>query len=206
MKLSLTPKENIYFTLLAACAAHLVDAARVLGEVAAADRPSRVALVEELHAVEHAADESVHALIQKVNSSFVTPLDRNDLLLLATGIDDCVDLMDEAGDMVLLYKIGTLPDAAVRMISILERCAELTVEVVPRLKSMQRLRDYWVEINRLENEADKIYRQAIADLFDTDTDGRTLVKLKDVILTLEASVDAFERLANSVETISVKES
>lgn len=206
VKLSLTPKENVYFTLLADCAAQLVEAARVLAEVAAADRPSRVALVAELHGVEHAADEAVHALIQKVNSSFVTPLDRHDLLLLATGIDDCVDLMDEAGDMILLYKVGTVPDATVRIIAILERCAQLTVEVVPRLRSMQRLRDYCLEINRLENEADRIYRQAIADLFDMDTDGRTLVKLKDIILTLEAAVDAFERLANSVETIAVKES
>jgi Phosphate transport regulator (distant homolog of PhoU) len=206
VKLSLTPKENVYFTLLADCAAQLVEAARVLAEVAAADRPSRAALVAELHGVEHAADEAVHALIQKVNSSFVTPLDRHDLLLLATGIDDCVDLMDEAGDMILLYKVGTVPDATVRIIAILERCAQLTVEVVPRLRSMQRLRDYCLEINRLENEADRIYRQAIADLFDMDTDGRTLVKLKDIILTLEAAVDAFERLANSVETIAVKES
>ncbi|NCD21054.1 MAG: DUF47 family protein, partial [Actinobacteria bacterium] len=85
------------------------------------------------------------------------------------------------------------------------RCAELTVEVVPRLRTMERLRDYWVEINRIENETDTIYRKAIADLFDMDTDSRTLVKLKDVIGTLEAAVDAFERLANSVETIAVKE-
>jgi len=206
VKLSLTPRESTYFTLLAACAGHTVEAARVLGEIAAADRPSRPSLVAELHGVEHAADEATHALVQKVNASFITPLDRHDLLLLATGIDDCVDLMDEAGDMILLYKVGTVPDATVRLIAILARCAQLTVEVVPRLRSMQRLRDYWVEINRLENEADRIYRQAIADLFDMDTDGRTLVKLKDIILTLEAAVDAFERLANSVETIAVKES
>ncbi len=140
-----------------------------------------------------------------MNASFVTPFDRDDLLLLATGIDDCVDLMDEAGDMVVLYRLGVMPDATVRMIANLERCAELTVEVVPRLRTMERLRDYWVEINRIENETDTIYRKAIADLFDMDTDSRTLVKLKDVIGTLEAAVDAFERLANSVETIAVKE-
>ena len=99
-----------------------------------------------------------------------------------------------------------MPDATVRMIGNLERCAELTVEMIPRLRTMERLRDYWVEINRLENETDRIYRKAIADLFDTETDSRTLVKLKDVIGTLEAAVDAFERLANSVETIAVKES
>lgn len=206
MKFRLTPRENVYFTLLAECAIHLVHASRVLAELAAADRPGRLELIKTLHEIEHQADMSVHELIKKVNASFVTPFDRDDLLLLATGIDDCVDLMDEAGDMVVLYKVGTMPDATVRMIGILERCAELTVEVIPRLKSMDRLRDYWVEINRLENETDKIYRQAIADLFDQDTDGRTLVKLKDVILTLEAAVDAFERLAYSVETIAIKES
>lgn len=206
MKFRLTPREGVYFTLLADCASHLVHAARKLGEIAAADRPARLELIQELHEIEHQADLSVHALIQKVNASFITPFDRDDLLLLATGIDDCVDLMDEAGDMVVLYRIGVLPDATIRMIGILGRCAELTVEMVPRLRATDHLRDYWVEINRLENESDRIYRQAIADLFDMDTDGRTLIKLKDVIGTLEAAVDAFERLAHSVETIAVKES
>jgi predicted phosphate transport protein (TIGR00153 family) len=205
VRFRLMPRENVYFTLLSECAIHLVHASRKLGELAAADRPERLDLIKELHEIEHQADLSAHALIQKVNASFVTPFDRDDLLLLATGIDDCVDLMDEAGDMVVLYRLGEMPDATVRMIANLERCAELTVEVVPRLRTMERLRDYWVEINRIENETDTIYRKAIADLFDMDTDSRTLVKLKDVIGTLEAAVDAFERLANSVETIAVKE-
>ena len=206
MKFRLTPRESSWFTLLSECAVHLVHAARTLAELAAADRPERLRLIQELHDVEHRADLAAHALIQKVNASFVTPFDRDDLLLLATRIDDCVDLMDEAGDMVVLYKLGEMPDATVRMIGNLERCAELTVEMIPRLRTMERLRDYWVEINRLENETDRIYSKAIADLFDTETDSRTLVKLKDVIGTLEAAVDAFERLANSVETIAVKES
>lgn len=205
MRFRLMPRENVYFTLLSECAIHLVHASRKLGELAVADRPERLELIKELHEIEHQADLSAHALIQRVNASFVTPFDRDDLLLLATGIDDCVDLMDEAGDMVVLYRLGVMPDATVRMIANLERCAELTVEVVPRLRTMERLRDYWVEINRIENETDTIYRKAIADLFDMDTDSRTLVKLKDVIGTLEAAVDAFERLANSVETIAVKE-
>lgn len=206
MRFTLTPKENIYFTLLSDCASHLVSGSKVLGELAAAPREARGELAERLHEIEHQADLATHTLIKKVNSSFVTPLDRDDLLLLATGIDDCVDLMDEAAEYIVLYKVDELPEGALRLIAILQRCSEITFEVMPRLRSMDHLRDFWVEVNRLENEADRIYRQALADLFDSDHDSKSVIKLKDIILTLESAVDSFEKLANSVETIAVKES
>lgn len=206
MRFSLTPKENVYFTMLSDCASHLVSGSAVLAELVAADRPARTELAERLHEIEHQADLSTHDFIKKINSSFVTPLDRDDLLLLATGIDDCVDYMDEAGDFIVLYKVGELPEGAIRLVSILQRCSEITFNVMPRLRSMDHLRDYWVEINRLENEADRIHRQALADLFDSELGGKTVIKLKDIILTLERAVDSFERLANSIETIAVKES
>ena len=156
--------------------------------------------------MEHDADEATHAVVKKVNASFVTPLDRDDLLAIASLIDDCMDYMDEAGDLIVLYKLNGLAPEIIQLVEILQRCSELTVQAIPRLQNMGSLRDFWVEINRLENQADKIYRSAIADLFDREEDAKTIIKQKDVILTLEAAVDAFETLANTIEAITIKES
>lgn len=205
MKLSLAPKDNVYFTLLTACASHLVRGSRLLAQLVAAPPSERAERAHELHEVEHDADEATHALVRKVNASFVTPLDRDDLLTLASAIDDCMDYMDEAGDLIVLYKMNGLAPEMIQLVTILERCSELTVQAIPKIKKMEALRDYWMEINRLENEADKIYRSGIADLFDREDDAKQLIKQKDVILILEAAVDAFEFLANTVETITVKE-
>ncbi|MDN5557930.1 MAG: DUF47 family protein [Ruaniaceae bacterium] len=206
MKLSLTPKDSIYFTLLTESAAHLVRGSNLLAQLVTADRLVRPERARELHDVEHLADEAAHAIVRKVNASFVTPLDRDDLLSLASLIDDCMDYMDEAGDLIVLYKIDELAPEIIQLVEILQRCAELTVQAVPHLQTMSSLQDFWVEINRLENQADKIYRSAIADLFDREDDAKALIKQKDVILTLEAAVDAFETLANTIEAITVKES
>lgn len=206
MKLSLTPKDSIYFTMLTQCASHLIRGSQLLAQLVTAEKSQRASRAKELHEVEHAADESTHAIVKKVNASFVTPLDRDDLLSLASHIDDCMDYIDEAGDLIVLYKIDELAPEIIELVEILQRCAELTVQAVPRLQKMDSLQDYWVEINRLENQGDKIYRKAIADLFDREDDAKTIIKQKDVILTLEAAVDAFETLANTIEAITVKES
>lgn len=205
MKLSLTPKDSVYFSLLAESASHLIRGSNLLAQLVTSEKSARKARASELHDVERDADRATHAIVKKVNASFVTPLDRDDLLALASLIDDCMDYIDEAGDLIVLYKIDELAPGIIELVETLQRCSELTVNAIPRLKNMDSLRDYWVEINRLENKADKIYRAAIADLFDHEDDAKTLIKQKDVILTLEAAVDAFETLANAIEAISVKE-
>ena len=171
-----------------------------------ADKETRRVRAKELHSVENDADEATHAIVKKVNASFVTPLDRDDLLMLASHIDDCMDFMDEAGDLIVLYKLDELAPEIIQLVEILQRCAELTVQAIPKLQNMDSLRDYWVEINRLENQGDKIYRTAIAELFDREDDAKQIIKQKDVTLTLEAAVDAFETFANLIEAITVKES
>lgn len=206
MKLSLTPKDSIYFTLLTECASHLIRGSQLLAQIVTADKETRRVRAKELHSVENDADEATHAIVKKVNASFVTPLDRDDLLMLASHIDDCMDFMDEAGDLIVLYKLDDLAPEIIQLVEILQRCAELTVQAIPKLQNMDSLRDYWVEINRLENQGDKIYRTAIAELFDREDDAKQIIKQKDVILTLEAAVDAFETFANLIEAITVKES
>ena len=121
-----------------------------------------------------------------------------------------MDLMDEAGDLFVLYGLTSIPDEVgahlASQVNVLTRCADLTAEAMPGLKSPLDLRDYWVEINRLENEGDRAYRLTLTNLFDSGLDPVTIIKLKDVIEVLERCADAFEDLANGIESIAVKES
>ena len=155
---------------------------------------------------EHAADETTHAIIKRVNSTFVTPFDREDIYALASGLDDVMDFMEEAVDLVLLYEVVTLPSELANQVEVLQRCAELTAEAMPRLRTMQDLEEYWIEINRLENPGDKSYRRILAKLFSGKYDALEVLKLKDIVDSLEAAIDAFETVANIVEQIAVKES
>ena len=156
--------------------------------------------------IEHAADESTHAIMRKVNSSFITPFDREDIYSLASNLDDCMDLMEAAVDLIVLYRIGELPAGITAQVEVLTRMSELTAEAMPRLRSMSDLSEYWIEINRLENQADQVYRRLLAELFNGGSDAITVLKLKEVIDELEAAADAFEKVANTVESIAVKES
>ncbi|MEU9844730.1 DUF47 family protein, partial [Actinomadura sp. NPDC048032] len=111
-----------------------------------------------------------------------------------------------AADLVVLYKIDEFPKGIVHMVEVLERAAELTAEAMPRLRSMKELNEYWIEINRLENQGDQVYRKLLAQLFSGEYDTLTVLKLKQIIDRLEDAADAFEHVANTVETIAVKES
>jgi predicted phosphate transport protein (TIGR00153 family) len=202
----LTPKDVSFFDLLAAQARHLVDGADVLEQMIGADFDERVDLAAQLREIEHSADSATHNIIKKLNSTFVTPFDRDDIYDLASALDDCMDYMEEAADLIVLYRIDRLPKKTGKQITILRRAAAQTAEAMPRLKSLDGLDEYWVEINRLENQADRAYRALLADLFESETDAIHVMKLKELIEALEHAADAFEKVANTVETIALKES
>jgi predicted phosphate transport protein (TIGR00153 family) len=203
----LTPRDTKYFDLLAASAQHLVRGASLLAELLGADRAGREKLAEEMHDVEHLADEATHSIMRRLNQTFVTPFDREDISGLASALDDCMDEMDEAAELIVLYKLDALPDRISEQVQVLQRCAELTADAMPRLRSMDKLADYWVEVNRLENQADKLHRKLLAQLFDDLAgDPVQLMKLKEVVEVLENAADSFEKVANMVETIALKES
>lgn len=206
MPLRLTPRDTSFFDLLAELAGFLVVGANTLAELLGADREDRKAIAKRISETEHDADEATHAIMRRLNQTFVTPFDRDDIYQLTSALDDCMDAMEEAADLVVLYKVDELPVRVADQVQVLQRSAELTAEAMPRLRSMNDLEDYWVEINRLENQADKTYRKLVSYLFDDVTDPITLMKLKDVVDTLEEAADNFERVANIVETIALKES
>ena len=206
MRLRLTPRDTSFFDLLAASAAHLVTGANLLAELLGADRATRKALAKQMSDVEHLADEATHQIMRRLNQTFVTPFDRDDIYGLASALDDCMDFMEEAADLIVLYKIDELPPRVADQVQVLQRSAELTAEAMPRLRSMENLAEYWVEVNRLENHADKSHRKLLAQMFDEITDPILLMKLKEVVEKLEDAADAFEKVANMVETIALKES
>lgn len=206
MRLRLTPRDTSFFDLLAASAAHLVTGANLLGELLGADRPGRKEIGKRISDAEHLADEATHSIMRRLNQTFVTPFDRDDIYNLASALDDCMDFMEEAADLIVLYKLDGLPARVSDQVQVLQRAAELTAEAMPRLRSMENLSDYWIEINRLENQADKVHRKLLAQMFDEITDPIQLMKLKEVVEKLEDAADGFERVANMVETIALKES
>jgi predicted phosphate transport protein (TIGR00153 family) len=201
----LRPVDTSFYDLFTTSAQHLVGGAELLAEMLS-DASDKAGVAERMRAAEHAADETTHELIKKVNSTFVTPFDREDIYNLGSGLDDVMDFMDEAVDLILLYEVAVMPAEISEQVEIIQRCAELTASAMPRLQSMKELEDYWIEINRLENAGDRNHRRILAKLFSGEFKTIEVLKLKDIVESLEDAIDAFEKVANTVEQIAVKES
>ena len=206
MRIRLTPARNTFYEMFATSGQNLVVGAGLLKDLLGADAEGRAVIAEKMRAAEHASDEATHAIMRELNETFVTPFDREDIYRLASSLDDVMDAMEAAVDLVVLYKIGELPVEVADQVDVLERAAALTAEALPRLRSMKDLSEFWIELNRLENQADHIYRRLLAKLFRGEYDTLTVLKLKEVVDQLEEAADAFEHVANTVETIAVKES
>jgi len=206
VRLRLTPQDTSFFDLFGSLAETLVEGAALLAELLGQDRAGREHIADQLRDAEHKADEATHAIMRKLNSSFITPFDREDIYALASNLDDCMDHMEAAADLIVLYRLEELPSGVSDQVAVLQRQAEVTAEAMPRLRSLKDLADYWVEINRLENQADRSYRKLLGEMFDEITDAVQLLKLREVVQELETAADAFEKVAHTVETIAVKES
>ena len=205
MRLRIRPVDTTFYDLFTTSAQHLVLGAELLAEMLS-DSSDRADVAGRMREAEHAADETTHEIVKKVNSTFVTPFDREDIYALGSGLDDVMDMMDEAVDLILLYEVAFLPPELSEQVGVLQRCAELTADAMPRLQSMNKLEDYWIEINRLENAGDKNHRRMLANLFSGEYKTIEVLKLKDVEESLEGAIDAFEKVANIIEQIAVKES
>jgi uncharacterized protein len=205
VRLRLRPTDTVFYDLFTTSAQHLVTGAGLLAEMIA-DGADREAVAKRMREAEHICDENTHAIVRRVNSSFVTPFDREDIYALASGLDDVMDELDEVVDLILLYEVKDFPTEVLNAVEIIQRCAELTAEAMPSLRTMADLDEYWIEINRLENAGDKAYRRTLAHLFSGDFKAIQVLKLKDVVTSLEGAIDAFEKVANIVEQITVKES
>lgn len=205
MALRFRPADTTFYDLFSRSASHLVEGAALLAEMLG-DGNNREVIAQKMRDAEHAADETTHEIVRRVNTTFVTPFDREDIYALASSLDDVMDFMEEAVDLTLLYEVVELPKELANQVEVIQRCAELTAESMPRLRTMQDLEEYWIEVNRLENLGDKSYRRILAKLFSGKYEALEVLKLKDVVDSLEDAIDAFETVANIVEQIAVKES
>jgi len=156
--------------------------------------------------MEHEGDEITHEIIRRLNTTFVTPFDREDIHLLASSLDDVLDHIEAAAEYLQLHKIEQPLPGMISLAETLGEAADKTASSMPRLRKMKNLEEYWVEINRLENEGDRSYRRTIAHLFSGDHRAMDVLKFKDIIESIEQAIDRLEDVANTVETIVLKQS
>jgi uncharacterized protein len=207
----LTPHERGFYPLFTRAAENIVRAADELAALVAAPPAERDAFAKRVKDAEHAGDEVTHEILVKLNSTFVTPFDREDIYRLTSSLDDVIDALEEAADRIVLYRIGELPAGVKTQVDVLQRAAAATAAAMPQLATMSKLREYWVHVNSLEEEGDVAYRAQLEQLLcppgEIDATGvLTVLKLKEVVDILEEAADAFETVANTVESIAVKES
>jgi predicted phosphate transport protein (TIGR00153 family) len=207
MRLSLKPTSTEFYPLFTRCADNLVAGAGLLSKLVYAEPAERADIAQLLKAAENDGDDATHQLLHRVNVSFITPFDRDDMYRLASCLDDVMDAMEEAGALVVLYRVDALPTGVLEQVRLLTAAAALTADAMPRLSRLSDLAPYWIEINRLESAADQAYRAMLTDLFDGSIDDPILLfKLKEIIDHLEGAADAFEKVAHTIESIAVKES
>ena len=162
------------------------------------------ARAKRIRAMEHQGDEISHDIGNRLNTTFVTPFDREDIHGLISGLDDVLDLIEEVADTFILYHIEAPTTASVQQAGIIVKQCEKLHEALRNLRGFKGLKEYWIEVHRLENEGDHIARSAVADLFSNTTDAVTLVKWKDIYALLESAIDKCEDVANIIEKIVVK--
>lgn len=200
-------KEEDFFDLFTKAAHNLETASELLLKITQVDSlEERKDLRAQLHDLEHDSDVITHRTMSMLNATFVTPMDREDISLLTGALDDCMDGIDEAGDLIVLYEIQDIPRRLEKQANILRECAQETALAIPKLRGGRDLKDFTVHINSLENKGDKQYRKMLAEIFASETDPIYVIKIKDVIESLETACDSFETLANAVEAIYIKES
>lgn len=197
------PKEGKFFTLFQELSEQIVLASRELQRMA--DVPERAEdSARAIKDIEHRGDDITHATMDLLHSTFITPLDREDIHALVSKLDDILDFMDAASQRIVLYDIKQLPEEGKKLVELCGSCAELVRKGVLALQDMKRphaLNGTCVEINRIENEADHVLRSGLARLFKEEEDLRQLIKLKEIYELLEAVTDRAEDAANIIDGI-----
>jgi uncharacterized protein len=201
----LIPRDTKFFDMFTEIASNLVEAAGALSELLHNYDYQRLpATVQTIKEIEHHGDDMTHRLLIKLNQTFITPFDREDIHLLASSLDDVLDAINGASDRLLNYKITQPSPSAKILAGIILKQAEELKKAVSLLNKNHHLLEHCVEVNRLENEADQVSREAIGRLFDGGYDPITLIKLKELLEILEAASDRAEDAANVLESVVLK--
>ena len=200
----LVPKDRQYFDLFEEAAGNIVRAAGLLYEMLRNFPDRQEELTRDILICEQQGDRITHDIIRRLNETFVTPIDREDILALASALDDIVDYTEEAADYLGLYKIEAPMEQAQRLAHVLLQCARQLAEAMPRLRGFEDISHFTVEVNRLENDGDRITREAMASLFEGGIDPMVVIRWKDIYDRLENAIDAAEKVAYLLEGITIK--
>jgi uncharacterized protein len=199
------PRDRAYFELFEEAGQNVALAADLLDRLMA-NYPDNRELAEEILACEHEGDRITHDIIDRLNHTFVTPIDREDILALASALDDIVDYTEEVADYLGLYRIEAPMDQAISLTRVLSQACQEIGKAIPLLRGFRDISQHTVEVNRLENEGDRITREAVASLFDARIDPMVVIRWKDLFERLEAAIDSTEHVANILEGIVIKNS
>jgi predicted phosphate transport protein (TIGR00153 family) len=199
------PRDRVFFELFEEAGQNILRAADLLDRMLR-NYPDSKDLARDILICEQEGDRITHDIISRLNHTFVTPIDREDILALASALDDIVDFTEEVADYLGLYKIEAPMDQAIRLAHVLLLASRQVAEAIPRLRGFRDLSHYTVEINRLENEGDRITREAVASLFQNGIDPMVVIRWKDLFERLEEAIDAAEHVANILEGIVIKNS
>jgi len=202
--LNFLPKEEQYFDLFVQMTLYICDAARELKDMLADKDHNYQEYSRRIKGLEHACDELTHSISTKLNKSFITPFDREDIYTMSTALDDIVDLIDDAARAIIDFDVQEIKSYAREFAVVIERMAEQLREIIAILKKPKNVTQRLVEIHRLENEGDDIYHAAIAQLFHEEHDPLTVLKWKEIYEKLEAAVDRCENVANIIESVIIK--
>jgi predicted phosphate transport protein (TIGR00153 family) len=202
-RFSLVPQDRVFFELFAEGAHNTLRAAKLLRDML--ERwPDEGGLSRDILKAEQEGDRITHDIIRRLNTTFVTPIDREDIYGLATQMDDIVDYIEEVADFMGLYSIEAPMDQALALAEVLVKACEQLHGLLQNLRRLKDLDHYWIEIHRLENDGDRIYRDAVASLFSNGVDPMVVIRWRDIFLRLERAVDATETSASIVEGIVIK--
>src|SRR3954467_10007616 len=198
------PREELYFTAFSQMTSYIYDAARILVEMVNGKPEDFVECSKRIKNIEHECDDLTHNVSTRLNKSFITPFDREDIYMLSGALDDIVDLIDDAARAVVMYNVKETTDYARQFGDVIQRMAVQLHEVVSTLEKPAGIAPRLVEIHRLENEGDDLYHEAIGELFRGTPDPLRVIRWKDIYDKLEAAVDRCEQAANIIETVIIK--
>jgi predicted phosphate transport protein (TIGR00153 family) len=204
LRLRLVPREESFFDLFEDMAKKVQQGAEELLDLLKnyTDLDRKAGRVLD---IEHEGDEITHEVIRRLNTTFITPFDREDIHRLASSMDDVLDHIEAVAEYLQLHRIEEPLKQMVALAETLTQAARITAESIPKLRRMKDMEDYWIEINRLENEGDRYYRRTIAELFSGDYRAMDVLKWKDICEEIEQAIDRLEDVANTIESIVLKQ-
>jgi predicted phosphate transport protein (TIGR00153 family) len=202
-RFQIIPRSHNFYEQFDRAASNLTETAALLNKLLT-DFHDPDAAHAEIRQREHEGDEITHEIMRALNTTFVTPFDREDIHRLASGIDDILDGMEAVADMLVLHHIEQILPEMKQQADVLARAADQTYQAMSQLRGFSGLDRYWVEINRLENEGDRVYRKTVAHLFSGEFKAMEVLKWKDLVDQLEAAIDGCEDVANTLESIVLK--